>query len=198
MRNSKVFQPLNTRARVPPSRMCTNLSQKTLNLDVIHSNAKRKHAAGDFTQPQLVKQTPGKLERQFKLILVTESTTRATATLTKSLYRLKSSLKSVLTRRSNRNLFRITSKIITVSRYHTLRPTELKNALSNSSMAPTKRLIVASQNTAKKFNVQTLGARYSYKSIQQLIDSDAFSFALLQVRWALRTVVLCWVLMELI
>jgi hypothetical protein len=34
---------------------------------VIHSNAKRTRVAGDFMQPQLVKRTPGKFERQFKI-----------------------------------------------------------------------------------------------------------------------------------
>jgi hypothetical protein len=140
-----------------------NSSQNKRLLNVIDSNAKTIYALGNYMQPHLVIRTPRKFEHQFKLIHVTEFNTRDTETLMKSLYRLKSSLKFVLIQKSNPNQFKTTSKIDTASKYRTIKLTELKSMLQQSSMVLTKRLMLAFQNTAKKFNIRTLGAWFTWK-----------------------------------
>jgi len=54
-------------------------------------------------------------------------------------------------------------------------------------MVHTKKLTPFSQSIARKFNVQTLRARFNWMWIQTRVVSNVCSFALPQVPWDLRT-----------
>jgi len=138
-----------------------NLSPTGSTTIIILSNAKTKSAIGTSMPPHSLAPTFGKFESQFKLIPVMAYTTLDIATLMKSLFQMKSSPNFVQTLLLLPRPFRIISKTSTASPLATTRRTGQKSVPSKSSMVPTKKHTILSQNTAKRFNVQTQEVQFN-------------------------------------
>jgi len=178
--------------------MSTNSSPTGLTTIVILSNARTKNATGTSMPPHSPAPMFGKFESQFKFIPATAYTTLDIATSMKSLFRTKSSPNFVQTLLLLPRPFRIISKSSTASPLAITRRTGPKSVPSKSSTVPTKRHTILSQNTAKRFNIQTQEVQCNSTLTQRQINSNDFSFALLLAQSALHFAALCLVLMGLI
>ena len=176
--------------------MSMNSSQTSGTLVVIPSTASTKSAPGTSMQLPSPIPTCGEFESQFKFILVTASITLDTAPLMKSLFRPKFSPRSVLTRNLLPRLLRTISKKCTESKSVTPKHGGERSVLSKSSTVRTKKLIILSPNTVRKFNVRIQKALSNSISTPRRIDLNVCSSALGPVQWALLLVALCLVLME--